>query len=394
MGLNDTPLGERVHIAFFGCANAGKSSLLNAVTGVDTAVVSSLKGTTTDPVYKTMELLPAGPVVIIDTPGLDDESILGAQRTAKAAEVMRKTDVAVVVVDAEKGLRKEDEEIIEKLKKAGINYVTVYNKADLISSKHKENAVYVSAKTNEGIDELKLLIAEKADISKKSKPIVSDIVKSGSYVLLVIPIDKAAPKGRLILPQQQVIRELLDFGCIPVEVRESGLEKVIGDMGERISLVITDSQVFRYAAEKVPESIPLTSFSILFSRYKGDLKAQLKGIDAVKTLKSGDRVLISEGCAHHRQCGDIGTVKIPAALKALTGKNLSFSFTSAGEFPENLSEYRIVIHCGACMLNEKEMKARLSSARSQNIPVTNYGMLLALASGVLERGLKPLKGDF
>ena len=391
MGMNDTPVSERIHIAFFGCRNAGKSSLLNAVTDQDMAVVSPVKGTTTDPVYKTMELLPAGPVVIIDTPGLDDEGELGKQRITKALQVLRATDVAVVVIDAVQGRNSSDTEIVDIIKKTDIPYIEVFNKADLISPGDRETGLfYVSAKTKEGIHSLKEKIAETAKSDNSSVPVVSDLVNERDYVALVIPIDKAAPKGRLILPQQQVIRDLLDKGAIPLMVRDSELEKVVVDYGDRLSLVITDSQAFSKVASIVPESIPLTSFSILFSRYKGELSKQLEGLKALRNLDENDTVLIAEGCTHHRQCGDIGTVKIPAAVKIICGRDVQFRTVSGKEFPDDLSEYGAVIHCGGCMLSEREMKSRLAVSAVNNVPMTNYGMVLALASGVLERSIKPL----
>ena len=388
MSMNDTPVSERIHIAFFGCRNAGKSSLLNAVTGQQMAVVSSVKGTTTDPVYKTMELLPAGPVVIIDTPGLDDEGELGSQRIDKALGVLKGTDVAVVVIDAKQGKNENDEKIIGLIKKAQIPFIEVYNKSDLLAESEKiEGLFYASALKSENINALKEKIAALAKKSESDKPIASDLVNAGDYVALVIPIDKAAPKGRLILPQQQVIRDLLDKGAIPITVRDSELEKLLDDFENKIALVITDSQVFGKIKDIVPENIPLTSFSILFSRYKGELSKQLEGLEALKNLKENDKVLVAEGCTHHRQCGDIGTVKIPAAVKKICGFDVTINTVSGKEFPSDLSQYKAVIHCGGCMLGEREMKARIAASSFQNIPITNYGMVLAMASGQVGRSI-------
>lgn len=396
MSMNETPLAERRHIAFFGCRNAGKSSLINAVTGQKLAIVSDIKGTTTDPVYKSMELLPAGPVVFIDTPGIDDEGSLGEERVKKAFDVLNKADLAVVVIDVNEGANASDEKIISAIKEKQLPCLIVYNKCDTpeLQAKTEEAGIMrVSAKTGYNINQLKeqiaqLLIAENAGAQK---PLVEDLVEPGSYVLLVVPIDKAAPKGRLILPQQQVIRSLLDTGAVPIVVRDSELEQVLQKTGSFISLVITDSQAFKKVAAIVPENIPLTSFSILFSRYKGELKLQLEAAAALDSLEDGDKILIAEGCTHHRQCGDIGTQKIPAMLKQYCAKDISFEFTSGTEYPENLTPYRIVIHCGGCMLNEKEMKSRIARTSAQNIPITNYGMVLAKMTGVLDRSIAPLK---
>lgn len=389
MGLNSTPGGERTHIAFFGCRNAGKSSLLNAVTGQKFAIVSDVKGTTTDPVYKAMELLPAGPVTIIDTPGLDDEGELGQMRVDSALRVLRKTDVAVLVVDAVQGMKDEDERILEEIRKRKIPFVIVYNKMDIASCDVPENASAVSAVTGSGVSELKETIAALADRAKNEKILVGDLVEKGDMVLLVVPIDKAAPKGRLILPQQQTIRDLLDHGAVPVVTRDSELEETLAMLEGKVRLVITDSQAFKKVASIVPEDIPLTSFSILFSRYKGELWTQLEAVEALDRLKDGDRILIAEGCTHHRQCGDIGTEKIPAMLKNYGNFNIRFS--SGQEFPADPGEYDFIIHCGGCMLNEKEMKARIAMAGEAGVPITNYGMFLAKMTGVLERSIRPLK---
>lgn len=398
MSMNDTPLAERKHIAFFGCRNAGKSSLINAVTGQKLAIVSAIKGTTTDPVYKSMELLPAGPVVFIDTPGIDDEGSLGEERVKKALGVLNKADLALVVIDTSIGITAADKKIISSIKGKQLPCLVVYNKSDtpdLQPEREEAGSLHVSAKTGYNIEALKeeiarLIVTENAG---EQKALVEDLVKAGSYVLLVVPIDKAAPKGRLILPQQQVIRSLLDAGAIPIVTRDTELEQVIQKAGSFISLVITDSQAFKKVAAIVPESIPLTSFSILFSRYKGELKLQLEAASLLDSLKDGDRILIAEGCTHHRQCGDIGTQKIPAMLKQYCAKDINFTFTSGTEYPENLTPYRIVIHCGGCMLNEKEMKNRIARTSAQNIPITNYGMVLAKMTGTLNRSIEPLKDN-
>lgn len=391
MGMNDTPVSERVHISFFGCRNAGKSSLLNAVTGQRMAVVSAVKGTTTDPVHKTMELLPAGPVVITDTPGLDDEGALGQKRVEAALRVLYTTDVAVIVMDAAVGKSPRDEQILQTVRERKIPYIEVYNKADLIpAGSRREGLTYVSAVTGEGVIALKERIAALAAANAGEKPIVGDLVKKGDFAVLVVPIDKAAPKGRLILPQQQVIRDLLEHGAVPVVVKDSELQSVVERLGNQIALVITDSQVFGKVASILPADMPLTSFSILFSRYKGELHDQLEGVKALDSLQNGDTVLISEGCTHHRQCGDIGTVKIPALLRRYTGREVAVEVTSGKEFPEDLTKYKLIIHCGGCMLTEKEMKARIASAREQGVPITNYGMVLAIGSGILKRSIEPL----
>ena len=397
MGLNDTPGSERKHIAFFGCRNAGKSSLLNAVTGQKFAIVSNVPGTTTDPVYKSMELLPAGPVVVIDTPGLDDVGELGELRIEKAKGVLRKTDLAVLVIDTEKGFAPEDAEILALIEERKVPVIKVYNKSDIASTKDipkKDDdselsaTLSVSAVTGEGIFELKETIAKLLNDTKDDKVLVGDLIKPNDLVILVVPIDKAAPKGRLILPQQQTIRDLLDHGAVPIVCRDSELADVIERYGKDAKLVITDSQAFKKVAAIVPEEIPLTSFSILFARYKGELDYQLNGIKAVESLKDGDYVLIAEGCTHHRQCGDIGTEKIPAMLRKKA--YVQIDFTQGTEYPDDLEKYKVIIHCGGCMLNEKEMKARIEAAKKHNIAITNYGMTIAYLTGVLERSMKPL----
>lgn len=397
MGLNDTPGSERKHIAFFGCRNAGKSSLLNAVTGQKFAIVSNVPGTTTDPVYKSMELLPAGPVVVIDTPGLDDVGELGELRIEKAKGVLRKTDLAVLVIDTEKGFAPEDAEILSLIEERKVPVIKVYNKSDIASTKDipkKDDdselsaTLSVSAVTGEGIFELKETIAKLLNDTKDDKVLVGDLIEPNDLVILVVPIDKAAPKGRLILPQQQTIRDLLDHGAVPIVCRDSELADVIARYGKDAKLVITDSQAFKKVAAIVPEEIPLTSFSILFARYKGELDYQLNGIKAVESLKDGDYVLIAEGCTHHRQCGDIGTEKIPAMLRKKA--DVQIDFTQGTEYPDDLEKYKVIIHCGGCMLNEKEMKARIEAAKKHNIAITNYGMTIAYLTGVLERSMKPL----
>ena len=397
MGLNDTPGSERKHIAFFGCRNAGKSSLLNAVTGQKFAIVSNVPGTTTDPVYKSMELLPAGPVVVIDTPGLDDVGELGELRIEKAKGVLRKTDLAVLVIDTEKGFAPEDAEILSLIEERKVPVIKVYNKSDIASTKDipkKDDdselsaTLSVSAVTGEGIFELKETIAKLLNDTKDDKVLVGDLIEPNDLVILVVPIDKAAPKGRLILPQQQTIRDLLDHGAVPIVCRDNELADVIARYGKDAKLVITDSQAFKKVAAIVPEEIPLTSFSILFARYKGELDYQLDGIKAVESLKDGDYVLIAEGCTHHRQCGDIGTEKIPAMLRKKA--DVQIDFTQGTEYPDDLEKYKVIIHCGGCMLNEKEMKARIEAAKKHNIAITNYGMTIAYLTGVLERSMKPL----
>ncbi|MDO4938735.1 MAG: [FeFe] hydrogenase H-cluster maturation GTPase HydF [Lachnospiraceae bacterium] len=388
MGLNETPSGERKHIAFFGCRNAGKSSLLNAVTGQDMAIVSDVKGTTTDPVYKAMELLPAGPVVVIDTPGLDDEGELGEMRVKSAMKVLKKTDLAVIVIDAAAGFREEDALVLDWVQHDNIPYVIVYNKADIAQGTIPDSVMAVSAITGQGIFALKEKIAALLKTEEEARPIASDLVKGGDMVVLVVPIDKAAPKGRLILPQQQTIRDLLDHGIVPVVVRDTELESVLKRLGSEVKLVITDSQAFKKVGDIVPEEIPLTSFSILFSRYKGELKKQLEAVDTIDKLKDGDRILIAEGCTHHRQCGDIGTEKIPKMLSKY-GK-FEIDFTSGQTFSEDPGKYRLIIHCGGCMLNEKEMKSRIAMADEAGVPITNYGMVIAKMTGMLDRSIKPL----
>lgn len=388
MGLYEVSSGERTHIGFFGMRNAGKSSLVNAFTGQQLSVVSDVKGTTTDPVKKAMELLPMGPVLIIDTPGIDDEGALGEMRVQKAKEILSKTDIAILVCDCRKGVTETDEKLVSAFKEKNIPYVLCFNKSDLPHKEENENAIYVSAVTGENIDLLKNTVARLAEKNKTKKYIVSDLLSEGDVVVLVTPIDEAAPKGRLILPQQQTIRDILDKGAIAVTVQDNQLKTALESLGAKPKMVITDSQAFGKVSKIVPEDIPLTSFSILFARYKGELEALVDGAKKLDSLKDGDKVLISEGCTHHRQCNDIGTVKMPGWIKKHSGKEIEFTFTSGGEFPENLSEYALVVHCGGCMLNEREMKNRQERANSQKIPMVNYGMAIAHMNGILKRSLQ------
>ena len=395
MSLNSTPSGERPHIAFFGLRNAGKSSLVNAVTNQRLSVVSDTPGTTTDPVKKAMELLPLGPVVIIDTPGFDDEGALGALRVETARRVLAQTDLAVLVVDAQKGLSAVDEELLTMFRARKLPYLIAYNKADTLQNRPDagENALFVSALTGENLHTLKERLAAALSQPKQEKHLVSDLLSPGDTALLVIPIDKAAPKGRLILPQQQVMRDLLDGGHAFLTCRETELRQTLCALQTPPALVITDSQVFFRVAQIVPETVPLTSFSILFARYKGDLPLLYAGAQKLSALLDGDTVLISEGCTHHRQCGDIGTEKLPAWIGAYCKKNVRFAFTSGGDFPEDLSAFALVVHCGGCMLNEREMQSRLERAAAQGVPVVNYGLAIAKMHGILERSVAPLKGD-
>ena len=399
MGMNDTPSANRVHIGFFGRRNAGKSSVVNAVTGQELSIVSDIKGTTTDPVIKSMELLHMGPVLIIDTPGFDDDGELGELRIKKTKQVLNKTDVAVLVVDATVGMTAADYELVDIFRKKNINYILVYNKCDLLEVKDmirlssEENAILVSAKDKNNIDQLKEKIAFMTDV-KPEKRLVSDFVSEGDVVILVVPIDESAPKGRLILPQQQMIRDLLEAKAISLVVKENEVSDAINKLNIKPKLVITDSQVFKMVSGQVPKDIMLTSFSILMARYKGFLKAAVEGAFAIDGLKDDDRILISEGCTHHRQCGDIGTVKLPAWLKEYTGKNLVFEFTSGTEFPDELSDYNLIIHCGGCMLNEREMSYRMKCAADYGIPFTNYGTAIALTQGILSRSIEIFNGKY
>ena len=388
MSLNDTPSSERIHIGFFGRRNAGKSSVVNAVTGQELSVVSDVKGTTTDPVTKAMELLPLGPVVIIDTPGFDDEGALGELRVRRTKQILNRTDLAVLIVDITVGLTDTEKQLIGIFKEKNIPYLTVYNKSDIAAKRVcQDNEFEVSALTGENIYELKERIAALAKLPKEEKRIVGDLLSAGDMVVLVTPIDESAPKGRMILPQVQTLRDVLDANAMAVFTKEHQLAETLGKLSSPPKMVITDSQAFAIVSKIVPETVPLTSFSILMARYKGFLETSVKGATAIKTLKDGDTVLISEGCTHHRQCGDIGSVKLPALLKKTTGKELNIELSSGREFPEDLSKYSLVIHCGGCMLGEREMTYRRKSAEDQNVPFTNYGIALALMNGILKRSL-------
>lgn len=390
MGLNDTVSADRIHIGFFGLRNAGKSSVVNAVTGQELSLVSDVKGTTTDPVKKAMELLPLGPVVIIDTPGIDDVGELGEMRVKKARQVLNYTDIAVLVTEALEELSPAENELIALFTDKNIPYIIARNKSDLYKEQtSREKTVYVSAKTGEGVFELKEMIGSLASKEDNSKRIVADLLEENDIAVLVVPVDKAAPKGRLILPQQQTIRDILEAGAISVVVRDTELPAALYSLGRKPKIVITDSQMFGKVSKVVPEDIMLTSFSILFARYKGDLINAVRGAAALDKLKDGDKVLISEGCTHHRQCGDIGTQKLPMWISKHTGKQLSFEYTSGMEFPEDLSKYALVIHCGGCMLNEREMKYRIKQTLDCNTPITNYGMVIAHINGILKRSLIP-----
>lgn len=400
MGMNQTPASERVHVSFFGKRNAGKSSIINAVTGQDLAIVSSVMGTTTDPVYKTMELLPLGPVMVIDTPGIDDEGELGALRVRKSYQVLNKTDIAILVIDSTAGKGEEELELIHRFHKKGIPYLIVYNKIDLLSTEKIKNLamsvrageVLVSASDGMNIQELKEKIASLKSEDTHKYPLIQDLIEPLDLVILVVPIDKAAPKGRLILPQQQTIRDILERGALSLVVRDTELKSTLDHFlaqGVCPKLVVTDSQAFARVSKDVPENITLTSFSILFSRYKGELEIQLKGIAALSSIEDGDRILIAEGCTHHRQCGDIGTCKMPEWIRNYTGKKPVFEFTSGTEFPDDVSSYKMVVHCGGCMLNEREMKYRIACCQDQGVPITNYGILIAQVTGILKRSLGP-----
>ncbi len=407
MSLNSTPSADRIHIGFFGRRNAGKSSLVNAVTGQELAVVSEIRGTTTDPVQKAMELLPMGPVVIIDTPGIDDEGALGELRVRKTRQILNKTDVAVLVTDKTAGFTEAERELAGLFQEKKIPYVVAVNKADLTDSPEEKHAeqqqegsagagwepdakrcISVSARTGFGIEELKEKIAGLAVKSGPEGRIVGDLLKPSDFVVLVVPIDSAAPKGRLILPQQQTIRDILEAGAVSIVIKETEVTQTLQELGKKPALVITDSQVFAGVSKDTPEEIPLTSFSILFARYKGNLRTAVRGAAAIDTLQEGDKILISEGCTHHRQCDDIGSVKLPRWLREYTKKQLSLTFTSGTEFPEDLTDYKLVIHCGGCMLNEREMKYRLKCAADQYIPMTNYGTAIAHMQGILRRSVQ------
>lgn len=402
MSMNETPRAKRIHIGIFGKRNAGKSSVINAITGQNLAIVSDVQGTTTDPVLKAMELLPLGPVVIIDTPGIDDVGELGQLRIEKSYQMLNKTDIAVIVLDANGNIAEEDERVIHLIQSKNIPYIIVLNKLDETHNDIKSLVIYdelkrivkqddkimgISAKTGENIWELKEAIAH-LNPKEIQKPIVKDLVEPGDIVVLVVPIDPAAPKGRLILPQQQTIRELLDTNCISVVVQDTELKDTFSGFIKKPKLVITDSQAFEKVSQETPKDIMLTSFSILFARHKGNLKAAVEGARVIDSLENGDRVLISEGCTHHRQCDDIGTVKLPNWLKKYTKKELRFDFTSGTEFPLDLGEYKLIIHCGGCTLNEREMKYRMKCAKEQNVPITNYGTAISYMNGILERSIE------
>lgn len=419
MGMNETPSADRVHIGFFGRRNAGKSSIVNKVTGQELAVVSDVKGTTTDPISKAMELLPMGPVVIIDTPGIDDEGHLGELRVRKAKQVLNRVDVAVLVVDVTVGKTSVDEELIHIFKEKEIPYLVVYNKADLLKTKdgnrissdnnlnrnthagavkessvsqkqdhetqNTEQSIYASAATGQNIYELKEKIASLAVTDELKLRLVGDLLEPSDFAILVVPIDKAAPKGRLILPQQQTIRDVLEAGAAAIVIKEDELSNTLETLGKKPKLVITDSQVFARVSEETPEDIWLTSFSILFARFKGNLKTAAAGAAALDRLKDGDKILISEGCTHHRQCDDIGTVKLPRWIRNYTGKELEFEYSSGRDFPEDVTKYSLIVHCGGCMLNEREMRYRQKCALDQEIPITNYGIAIAYMQGILKR---------
>jgi len=391
--MNQAPSGERIHIAFFGRRNVGKSSLMNAFTGQDLSVVSPWKGTTTDAVYKAMELLPLGPVLLIDTPGLDDAGELGEKRIGKARQIMRKTDIAIVAADVREPLGETEKELLSFFEKRGVPCLLVWNKADLLEEapKESEKVLTVSAKTGWRIDRLKERVAALLSEEDKEKPLIGDLLSEKDTVVLVVPVDAGAPRGRLILPQQQVIRGILDAGALSLVCRDTELEEALKKLASPPGLVVTDSQAFDRVNRILPSSVPLTSFSILMARYKGNLPLLAEGAEAVEGLKDGDRVLISEGCTHHRQCGDIGTVKLPNLIRRYTKTEPLFSFTSGTEFPEDVSPYKLVVHCGGCMLNRREMNYRLQCCREQGVPVANYGVLIAYLNGILERALEIFK---
>ncbi len=404
MSLNNVPSSERTHIGIFGKRNVGKSSVINAITGQSLAIVSDIKGTTTDPVLKSMELLPLGPVVLIDTPGLDDEGDLGHLRIQKAYQILNKTDIALLVIDSTAGMTAEDYQILDRIRAKNIPYLIVFNKADLApdadtsdtdtsnadtsDTADAANVIWVSAVTGLHIQELKERLATLLPDEDSGKTILGDLIRPSDFIVLVVPIDKAAPKGRLILPQQQTIRDILDHNAISIVVKETDLKHTLETLGKKPALVITDSQVFDKAAADTPSNIPLTSFSILFARYKGNLKTLVDGARMLRHLENGDKILISEGCTHHRQCDDIGTVKLPRLIRNYTGKELEFEFTSGTEFPFSLEKYRLIVHCGGCMLNEREMKYRIRCAEDAGIPITNYGTAIACMKGILERSIE------
>lgn len=390
MGLHEVASGERLHIGFFGMRNAGKSSIVNAVTGQKLSVVSDVKGTTTDPVKKTMELLPLGPVVIIDTPGLDDEGELGLLRVEKARQILEEIHIAVLVLDAQKGWSEQDKALVRQLQERKIPFVTVFNKADLIADRKPlgDRALYASALSGEGVEELKNRLGAFAKSRSEERYVVRDLVNAGDVVVLVIPIDEAAPKGRLIMPQQMTIRELLDAHAVAVTCQDADLKRTLESLPAKPKMVITDSQAFGRVSRDTPQDIPLTSFSILMARYKGDLETQVRGASALARLQDGDRVLVSEGCTHHRQCQDIGTVKIPGWIRAFSGAEPEFVFTSGHEFPEDLSDFALVVHCGGCMLSETAMRNRVARTVAAEVPIVNYGVAIAHMNGILKRSLQ------
>ncbi len=403
--MNEAPRSVRLHIGFFGCRNAGKSSLVNALTSQKMSVVSDIPGTTTDPVVKSMEILPAGPVVITDTPGFDDEGGLGELRIQRTREILRRTDLAVLVVDCQRGLSASDEELLRLFAEQKIPCILAWNKTDLVGSQSIDDLeaedslpddimpagrICVSAETGENLPLLREMIGQSAKRVEEERPLTGDLIYPMDLVVLVIPIDESAPKGRLILPQQQVLRDVLEHQAQALCVREDELDKLLQKLPYKPALVITDSQAFGHVSRSVPEDIPMTSFSILMARYKGVLEQQLKGVSAIRSLKDGDRVLIAEGCTHHRQCGDIGTVKLPAWIRKYTGCDPIFETSSGLSFPDDLDRYKVVIHCGSCMLNEREVRSRNENAAALGVPITNYGMAIALVHGILDRALKPI----
>ena len=390
MSLNSTQSAERIHIGFFGCRNVGKSSIVNKITNQEMSIVSKIKGTTTDPVKKSMEILPLGPVLIIDTPGIDDEGTLGEERIKRTKKVLKTCDIAVLITEANRPFNSFENELIDTFNENKTNYIVVKNKCDLVPNHGKEDGViFASAKYNTGIEEIKEAIAKFT--KQEERFFVKDLVKIGDLVVLVVPIDSSAPKGRIILPQQQALRDILDAGGTAIVTKETALESTLNIVERKPDLVITDSQVFKVVSEIVPEDIPLTSFSILMSRYKGFLDEAIKGAKEIDKIEDGDSILISEGCTHHRQCEDIGTVKIPNLLKKHTGKTIHFEWTNGGNFPDDLSKYKLVIHCGGCMLNELEMKRRMEIAIDNKVPFTNYGIAISYMNGILDRTIKPLK---
>ena len=390
MSLNSTQSAERIHIGFFGCRNVGKSSIVNKITNQEMSIVSKIKGTTTDPVKKSMEILPLGPVLIIDTPGIDDEGTLGEERIKRTKKVLKTCDIAVLITEANRPFNSFENELIDTFNENKTNYIVVKNKCDLVPNHGKEDGViFASAKYNTGIEEIKEALAKFT--KQEERFFVKDLVKIGDLVVLVVPIDSSAPKGRIILPQQQALRDILDAGGTAIVTKETALESTLNIVERKPDLVITDSQVFKVVSEIVPDDIPLTSFSILMSRYKGFLDEAIKGAEEIDKIEDGDSILISEGCTHHRQCEDIGTVKIPNLLKKHTGKTIHFEWTNGGNFPDDLSKYKLVIHCGGCMLNELEMKRRMEIAIDNKVPFTNYGIAISYMNGILDRTIKLLK---